>query len=286
MHKQLPFNTYLKNLLLSLVFMNSVFARNNIITPEIIDESVIEQEAGQYGEMKRINNPLGTIQKKWDERNDKAGIYTVMYSHDQIIKLRLREYMKSIIILPTWEVAEHILVGDESVLKVHLLENQKIILESQGYVGVDTNLQVVGRSGNVYLFYIRIEGYNSNFIPDLKTYVLSRIMVKNITKSVRKKSDDYLEEINYKPSEISFNYQMYGSKKIAPKFVFNDGYRTWLFYGNEINKKEIPAVYAIIDTKEALINSTLINKSVVISYVGDLTLKLGKEQTCLRYTDA
>ena len=107
----------------------------------------------------------GQIQEAWNEVNSKAGVVNIDFCGLCSYKIRLREHMITLIELPRGETIERIDNGDAKVFTVNMRGTQRFAVQAVGY-GVDTNLIVYGKSGNVYPFYVRVERFNSNNISD------------------------------------------------------------------------------------------------------------------------
>ena len=65
----------------------------------------VEAEAkGKYPGLQRDEAlPLGQIQHAWDMADGKAGVYTVDYAADKIMRVRVREFIPTTIVFPSWE---------------------------------------------------------------------------------------------------------------------------------------------------------------------------------------
>ena len=134
------------------------------------NSNVEKMANGEYPAMKRDGALVGAIQRAWDSSPGTAGVFVARYAPDQVIKVRLREFMTTTIVLPEWEtIATHV-VGDSHGFKVTKTQPH-ILVASASITGADTSLTVVGDSGRVYSFYVRSEGYNSPNIPDLTVFV-------------------------------------------------------------------------------------------------------------------
>ncbi|OJX10121.1 MAG: hypothetical protein BGO77_03135 [Caedibacter sp. 37-49] len=249
---------------------------------------VESQVKGQYPDLERKESlPLGAIQHAWDHAKIGAGVYNVTYTGAEIIKLRCREMMTTCIILPSWERVEKFNLGDPSSFKIENPKSNIITIQPQEFTGLDSNLIVIGASGKVYSFYLRSEGYNTNHVPDLAVYIrvakpanLSS-SISN-TKSIDyKQKDDYLEEVPFDPSNLNFNFTMAGDKELAPHRVYSDGIRTWFDYGEEIKKKGLPAVYAVIDGVDTPINVGREGTKIVAQHSGSFTLRNGQKVVCI-----
>lgn len=271
----------------SLAMYIFVLANTQFILAENIRENidVTKQIQGDYGQMERVASlPLGSIQRIWDKSKDGEGIYEVDYNPHKVVKIRIREHMTSTISLPKWEKIERIIVADEGVVKGTRHKNNIIILEPQHFVGTDTSVTIIGR-GHTYLLYVRLEGYNSKTIPDvgvnIRAYPPHGFSVPDGKDSISMMPKDYLEQALTKPEELNFNFSMAGSKDIAPKMVYSDGVRTWLYYGDNIRKKRLPSIYAVVDGVDTPVNSTRIKNALVVQGSGIFTLRNGGKITCL-----
>ncbi|MBN9344513.1 MAG: TrbG/VirB9 family P-type conjugative transfer protein [Holosporales bacterium] len=249
---------------------------------------VENQVKGQYPDLERKESlPLGAIQHAWDYAKEGAGVYNVTYTGGEIIKLRCREMMTTCIILPTWERVDKFTLGDPSSFKVEQPRANIITIQPQEFTGLDSNLVVIGVSGKVYSFYLRSEGYNTNHVPDLAVYIrvakpstLSPSLAPIKGKEEFTK-DDYLEEVSFNPSNLNFNFTMAGDKEIAPHRVYSDGIRTWFDYGEEIKKKGLPAIYAVIDGVDTPINVSREGTKIVAQHSGSFTLRNGHKVVCV-----
>lgn len=249
---------------------------------------VENQVKGNYPDLERRESlPLGAIQHAWDHAKEGAGVYNVTYTGGEIIRLRCREMMTTCIILPSWERVEKITLGDASSFKVENPKANILTLQPQEFTGLDSNLVAIGASGKVYSFYLRSEGYNTNHVPDLAVYIrvakpstLSKSLQVIKEKGVSHK-DDYLEEVSFDPSQLNFNFTMAGDREIAPHRVYSDGIRTWFDYGEEIKKKGLPAIYAVIDGVDTPINVSREGTKIIAQHSGSFTLRNGQKVVCI-----
>ena len=249
---------------------------------------VENQVKGQYPDLARKESlPLGAIQHAWDHAKEGAGVYNVTYTGNEIIKLRCREMMTTCINLPSWERVEKFTLGDPSSFKVENSRANILTIQPQEFTGLDSNLVVIGASGKVYSFYLRSEGYNTIHVPDLAVYI--RVpkpsnffsSIPGTKSSGDKQKDDYLEEVSFDPSNLNFNFTMAGDKEIAPHRIYSDGIRTWFDYGEEIKKKGLPAIYAVIDGVDTPINVSREGTKIVAQHSGSFTLRNGHKVVCV-----
>lgn len=270
---------YLFYILISCFYLLDVYA-----TVEYEDHNVVAQVNGNFGDMDRIaTQPLGAIQKAWDSYNQQQGVYIIQHCDNEIIKIRMREYMSTTITFPIWENISNIVVADEGVVKAKTIKNNIVILEPQRFVGTDTTITMLG-AGNVYVFYIRLESYKSVNIPDISVLIKSHPRKEFDSISMPVKTQDvneYLSKVIINPEDLNFNFSMSGDKDIAPDFVYSDGQRTWLYYGSKIHNTRLPAVFFVKDGVDMPANTNRIKNSIVVQGVGDLTLKNGLDFVCV-----
>lgn len=259
------------------------------VTSSLTEHPDVENQVkGQYPNLERKESlPLGAIQHAWDHAKEGAGVYNVTYTGGEIIRLRCREMMATCIILPSWERVEKFTLGDPSSFRVENPKSNILTIQPQEFTGLDSNLVVIGASGKVYCFYLRSEGYNTHHVPDLAVYIRvakpSTLATYALgTKSnENKQKDDYLEEVTFDPSQLNFNFTMAGDRKIAPHRIYSDGIRTWFDYGEDIKKKSLPAIYALIDGVDTPINVSREGTKIVAQHSGSFTLRNGHKVVCL-----
>jgi ComB9 competence protein len=252
---------------------------------------------GEYPALNREEfKPLGAIQNAWDNAGSEAGVYMVKFSTRETIRLVIREFMITTVVFPRWESIEEIRVGDPSNYQVVQSPNKSniVFIRPMGYVGLDSNITMVGISGNVYGFYVRTEGYNSNKTSDITVNVLvptPPFLVEgrkskydrttNQSALSFKEPTDYLESAVFKPEDLDFDFSMSGDTTIAPLRVFSDGVRTWFDYGDTMGKKNLPTIYVILDGVDTPINVTRQGNRLVAQAVGEFHLKSGDKTTCV-----
>jgi ComB9 competence protein len=133
------------------------------IPPSVIDQAH-DQQDGYYGHLVRPRS-AGQVQETWDDSPPEAAVYRTALCTDCTYKVRLREWMVSMIELPRGEKIEAVDIGDAKGFQVSKRGEDRLALRPVGH-GYDTNLIVYGKSGTVYPFYLRAEGFNSGNTPD------------------------------------------------------------------------------------------------------------------------
>lgn len=125
--------------------------------------------------MSRSNESLNAVQSAFDKSNESENTRVVTYKVGTTYKVRVREYMQTLIILPEDEKIQGYVLGDKENFSFTPVEG-KGNLGSLGaiYPGADTNLTLVGESGSIYSFYVRSDSIDSKQVPDLIVYVLRK----------------------------------------------------------------------------------------------------------------
>jgi ComB9 competence protein len=274
------------------------------------------QARGKYPGMQREEVlPLGQIQHAWDKADSKAGVYHANYSPDSVMRVRLREFIATTIVFPSWEsfTAEPLL-GDGFAFEASWVAPNKLGLRAK-LIGSDTTLTVFGDSGNVYAFYVRAEGTKSENVSDVVVYVhaqmplavLANAMRENtapaddakakLTKaaaaSVKSKAErdreatgeknpDFVKGIAFDPDKMRFDFSMSGDKSISPSRVFTDGIFTWFDFGDRWDSSDLPAVYRVIDGVDTPVNTRIKGTMLVAEASGAFTLRNGQRTVCVR----
>ena len=256
-----------------------------------------QQLDGDYTDTGRENLPLGMIQEAWKNGGETAGVYTVAHRENKVIRVIARENTKVMLQLPTFETVKEVVVGNEAILAASPIAHNRLILTPQHFVGVDTNLTVIGESGLVYSFYVQIHGYNSKKIPDFKVIVwsplkpLPRRRVEEQEKqeeerttekiAAQQSQGDFLEKVPFSPEHLTYGFAMAGDKAIAPKRVFTDGWRTFFDFGERMGRSEIPAVFRVVDGIDTQTGAVRKGNLLVVPETGTFALLLGSQRVCV-----
>ncbi len=137
---------------------------------------VEDQMRGNYPVVSRLPGlPLGTIQESWDRPvpspgQRSPGVVWFEWNPNHVMAIRTRDYMISTIHFPSWENIKTFYIGDPHIFEAQKVQTNLLALRSTN-PGADTNMTVIGTSGNVYNFYVRSEGWNTNQITDLTIYI-------------------------------------------------------------------------------------------------------------------
>ena len=239
-----------------------------------------KQTDGDFIELVRPDSHLlGAESEAWAKSPVVQGVYNITYSNHEVIKIAVREYMGTSLVFPKWELIERVRVGDPSSYSTELVNGNTVYVTNKNNVGGDSNITVVGKSGNVYVFYIKTEGFNSKNVTDIKVNI--RVPIKPDQPSKDVKENDYLEDVAVDSSKLEFNYDMRGDSSIAPERVYSDGKVTWLDYGNRLDYVYLPQVYKVDNNTDCLVNSSRIGNRILVQDVGDLVLKHNGKFVCI-----
>ncbi len=265
--------------------------------PQETPEDVQKHQAGEYPRLERQHS-LGAIQKAWDKASPSAGAYSVTYSQQEVIRLRLREFMTTTVVLPSWEKIDDIIIGDVSTFEATRATDHILLLKPKEFIGADSNITVVGKSGLVYTFYVRSEGFNSKNIPDLRVHVHVPGEVPKSFPETRKElygnsagvaessagsgeTGDYPSSLPPRMDQLNFQWSMSGDSSIAPQQVFSDGIRTWFNFGNHLEEQDLPVISRVIDGVDTPVNTRVEGNLVIAESVGVFTLRNGKRVVCV-----
>lgn len=268
-------------------------------TGSLVAQEIIEHNKGHYPRLAREGS-LGQIQHAWDKAGKGSGTLNITYSQGQVIPLRLREFMITTIILPSWEKIVEIRVGDPGSFEALKSTQHILVMQPIESIGVDSNVVVIGGSGLVYSFYVRSEGYNSQHISEsiVNVHVPGEVpqsfpeLIQDEGGSFRKStppssvrnsspSETYPQEIPPKMDELDFRWAMSGDSEIAPRQVFSDGVRTWFNFAERFDKQRLPIISLVRDGVDTPVNFRIEGTMIVAMGVGVFTLRNGKKVVCV-----
>ena len=285
-----------------------------------------QQLQGNYGDMDRSKAlPAGGVQGAWNRPFDNMssgqsspGNIRYQWTSDLIMPVRLRAGMVTSIVLPDWEAAQDVVIGDGAAVEATLLRPNQVAVKSV-QTGLDTSLSIVGGSGNVYTFYLRTEGRNTNIVTDLQVFVQAAPSRGSddwfngeVRNAFSKTSPDTGSkgsgntpadgtDISLKnsasqgdepvPSDRrNFNLKMYevnkGDRIIAPEYAYTDGRFTYLHFPAGMTDR--PAVFRIVDGVEGRVNTRVTGRHsevMVVEGLGDLILRSGTRSVCIVQVD-
>nr|WP_246423238.1 TrbG/VirB9 family P-type conjugative transfer protein [Roseospira visakhapatnamensis] len=282
-----------------------------------------DQQDGFYGHLVRPRSP-GQVQEVWDESRPAAPVYATDLCRDCTYKVRLREWMVTVIELPRGEVIDAVDIGDAQGFQVSKRGTRRLALRPVG-AGYDSNLIVYGKSGVVYPIYLRTEGFNSENTPDLVVRINGAVAmpgerrlalvafgddgtmrtpaarppaagVSAMADAVRGLAEtdppipdgDFVADAVFDPATLRGwgDYELWGSDdSLKPETVFRDDHFTYLRFGDTWKDIELPTAYVVVDDIDELVNTRVQGQTYIIESTRPLiTLKSGKSYLCIRYT--
>jgi ComB9 competence protein len=268
----------------------------------------VEAEAkGKYPALQRDEAlPLGQIQHAWDSADGKAGVYTVDYAAEKVMRIRVREFIPTTVVFPSWEsFSAEPLLGDSFAFEAGWAAPGKLAIRAK-QVGTDTSVTLFGDSGNVYAFYLRAEGANSVNVPDVLVYVRAPVPLSILSRNFRKVAaeekaptvaqkmsaaeragtgeltPDFVKGIAFDPAKLRFDFAMSGDRSIAPQRVFTDGIFTFFDFGERWESSDLPAVYRVVDGIDTPVNTRIKGTMLIAESSGAFTLRNGQRTVCVR----
>lgn len=284
------------------------------------------QLRGDYGQFsQQAALPAGTMQEAWSRPFDNMsagqsapGSIRYQWSSDLVMPVRLRAGMNTSVVLPEWEAAQDVLIGDGSAVEAKILRPNQVAVKSV-QTGLDTSLTIIGGSGNVYTFYLRTEGRNTKLVTDLQVFVQAapsngsddwfngeRLNAYAPTAAAVSADDAHpamrtRENINL-PAAASqgdepvpvdrriFDLRMFevneGDRIIAPEYAYTDGRFTYLHFPAGMTDR--PAVFRIVDGMEGRVNTRVAGRHseiIVVEALGDFVLRSGTRTVCIMQVD-
>lgn len=270
-------------------------------------EQAAAQRRGQFGPMNRTTVPLGQIQKAWDKAGTDSGVHTQEECGTCVYRVRLREFMLTVIQLPDDVKIKNADVADVNLFDTQVRSDTTLVVKPLA-AGVDSSLQVYAEDGRVFSFYLRAETVNSKHVPDLqfkiekKRYIQSALIegqasgapapllnmpIVPQTVAAQKTAGDFVKKVNIDPSKLRgwSDYRLWGSdNSLKPEMVLRDDHFTYIFYGDKWNDIELPTAYIVKDGMDTLVNTRVSGTTYIIENTGKLiTLKAGQSYMCIEY---
>jgi type IV secretory pathway VirB9-like protein len=277
------------------------------------EQDINSQASGQFPTMTRSSTlPVGALQKKWDSPiastgQTAPGIMRFVWRPDFVMPIRTREFMTTTIELPAWENVERIILGDTMVFEATRVK-QNILVVRPSHSGADTNMTIIGTSGNIYNFYVRSEGWNSSQITDFTVYVAAGSAAQNPLGGTMQGSPsstdtgmagsatpsniitppDYIRKIAFSPENLRFDLKIFAPTpediEIAPLRVFTDGIWTYFDYGDKADTVRRPVISRVVDGVDTMVNTRTAGPTgniFIAEAIGNFTLRNGARVVCV-----
>ena len=129
--------------------------------------------SGKFDKASEYRPPLPLTQKAWSRQKTetKAGTKIFVWSRGKTFKVTLREGMGTLFKLPDWDGLDQSVLADSVNFRQKEMNNSSMIYVEALSAGADTNLTLIGKSGNIYSFYLASESVYSDNISDQVVYV-------------------------------------------------------------------------------------------------------------------
>lgn len=283
-------------------------------------ERIEDQMHGNYGSIDRsVGMPLGTTQDAWNDPYENMaqgqvapGVVRFHWSQEMTMPVRMREFMNTLIILPDWEEVKDVYLGESVYFQTKKIRSNTIAVRVSA-AGIDTNMNILGASGNLYTFYLRAEGYNTRSITDMQVFIDAAPVNPGMwfdggpgdragseggfggsyvgAPAPRRAEPTAVQGSNlYIPSlDLKFVHKMFevnpGDRAIAPEYVATDGRWTYFWYGDKAGMVDRPVVYRLVDGVEERVATRTIGakgETLVAEAVGEFVLRNGQKTVCIK----
>ncbi len=264
------------------------------------------------------------VQEAWDypEANmaagsSKPGFAQLTWSAGTVLPVKLRNGMVTMVNLPAGEVIEEGTVGNDGLFQFEPVSggHSMYITPTGDNMGADTNLIVIGKSGNKYIFYLRSEPANSSEItysqvdivldgnrslgPIGGTSANSGGTMNSIfkkastgTSSVGVDGEDFgwIKSMKIDPSEFRFDLDIFVPNPddfvIAPERVWRDRIFTYIDFGDKvIAMTQRPVVSLLVEGGESPVGFRTDGENgrlLIVEAVGDMVLRSGQRIVCIK----
>ena len=263
------------------------------------------------------------VQAAWDNPTAnmaagslKPGYAQLSWSKGSVLPVKLRNGMTTLITLPNGEKIADAVIGNDGLFSIDAAQggNTMFITPVSSNQGSDTNLIVMGESGNQYVFYLRSEPSNSSEITYSQVDITldgnaalpnatgatnavggsSSIFkkVSNASSTVGVDGEDYgwIKSMKIDPSEFRFDLDIFVPNPddyvIAPERVWRDQIFTYIDFGDKvISMTQRPVVSLLIEGGESPVGFRTDGEDgrlLIVEAVGDMVLRSGQRLVCIK----
>jgi len=269
--------------------------------------------------------PATAAQTAWDNPNAnmaagslKPGYAQLAWSTGNVLPIKLRSGMATMVTLPNGEQIADVVVGNTSLFEIDASQGARtmFISPTESNQGYDTNMIVQGKSGNTYLFYLRSEPANSSEITYSQVDVvldgnatlpaaagatggatsgsMNSIFAKKsaTTNTVGVDGEDYgwIKSMKIDPSEFRFDLDIFVPNPddyvIAPERVWRDRIFTYIDFGDKvIAMTQRPVVSLLVEGGESPVGFRTDGEDgrlLIVEAVGDMILRSGQRIVCIK----
>ena len=256
------------------------------INAQLVDEISVAAHAAEQ------SIPIKSVQKAFDKAKPFDNSSSFTYKQGKTFHITLREGTNTLIVLPKGEIIQDYILGDTQNFKFVPFTSE---WKNRGEIrpkraDVDTNLTITGRSGNIYLFYLRTESVVSSKLPHFIIYIKDKNLpkVKPEKKHLSSQDLDYLRTREVTTlTEINRRYKiLQDDSPIKPSDIFDDGHGWTYFRFGDKNLdlvKQLPQIYKVVGQKDMLVNSMVKGGFIIVKTISDKwTIRTEDDYVCVR----
>ena len=225
--------------------------------------------------------------------------------------------MNTLITIPNDDKIEIFSLGDQVNFKFTIIEDTNKGIIQNIYAGADTNLIIIGKTGRIYNFYLRVDDTKSEHAPHNIVYIdlpksfqkqepkeqqpiKIKVEKQNLNQKTIKSDQqlkDYLRGIDQmtyaelrKNQNINTQYTIHiKDNMIKPIAVFDDGYWTYFKLSNADNLDQLsslPVVFSLdnngheVPTNDRVVGGYIIAESTAEVWV----IRVGEKFICIQKT--
>ena len=263
------------------------------------------------------------VQDAWNNPNAnmttgsiKPGYAQLAWEPGTVLPVKLRNTMVTMINLPNGEQIENAVIGKEGLFAIDATQGGRTmyITPSNDNQGVDTNLIVTGKSGNIYTFYLRSEPINASEITysqvdvtldgnarlpgasaattggTMNSIFNKKSSGKTATVGVDGEDYDWIKTMKIDPSEFRFDMDIFVPNPddyvIAPERVWRDRVFTYIDFGDKvISMTQRPVVSLLVEGGESPVGFRTDGEDgrlLIVEAVGDMVLRSGQRIVCIK----
>lgn len=263
------------------------------------------------------------VQSAWDNPTAnmsagsiKPGYAQLPWSEGTVLPIKLRNGMVTMVTLPNGEQIADATIGTQGMFDISATQGERTLFisptpENQGG---DTNMIVLGQSGNKYIMYLRAEPSNASEITYSQVDIVldgngtlpgagassnksagsGSIFAKKqsnpSTLGVDGEDYGWIKSMKIDPSEFRFDLDIFVPNPddyvIAPERVWRDRIFTYIDFGDKvISMTQRPVVSLLVEGGESPVGFRTDGEDgrlLIVEAVGDLVLRSGQRIVCIK----
>ncbi|MCL2338693.1 MAG: TrbG/VirB9 family P-type conjugative transfer protein [Proteobacteria bacterium] len=264
------------------------------------------------------------VQNAWDNPDAnmtagsvKPGFAQLTWTPGTVLPIKLRNGMVTMVNLPMGEAIDDGTIGSDKLFQINVQKGSRtfMVTPETSNQGADTNLIITGKSGNVYLFYLRSEPSNSSEItysqvdiildPNSRlpagggavtsssggmNSIFPKAAAGGGTNALGGEDYGWIKSMKIDPSQFRFDLDIYVPNPddyvIAPERVWRDQIFTYIDFGDKvIAMTQRPVVSLLIEGGESPVGFRTDGDNgrlMIVEAVGDMVLRSGQRIVCIK----